>query len=308
MGIGLPARTRIVQSPANRWVKALRAALLHPPGLGRGEPQPEEPALLALEGFHLLIEALRSGLITSAIFLRAGDEDATLTTLDAMLARYEVAQDKSLSVSALAEACEFIVLPPALFSSTVKTETPQPIAALVPAPATRPAWALEAPFPLLVVIAGVQDPGNLGSLLRSAEAFGATGALLLPGTASPWNGKCLRASAGSVLRLPLLAADSAGHAAELLRGHGIRSFAAVASAAPSIDTLPLCEATAFWIGNEGAGLSPAELALCEGVVTIPMPGTIESLNAAVAGSILLYEASRQRSGSPEHVQQVKGHA
>ncbi len=283
----LAARTRIVQSPANRWVKALRAALAQPPALSA-----ETPGLLALEGFHLLTEAVRSGLAPAAIFLRSGEEGDALRALEGGLKRIGV------DLQLLSET-ELLVLPPALFATVVETETPRPITALVPAPA----WPVEALLldagiakaPLLLVLAGLQDPGNVGTLLRSAEAFGATGAILLPGTATPWSGKCLRASAGSALRLPMAAMRHAGEAGLLLRRHGVLSFAAVAGGGRTPSELPLQEASALWIGNEGAGLGERELALCHARVTLPMPGAVESLNAAVAGSLLLYEASRQRS-------------
>lgn len=282
----LAARTRIVQSPANRWVKALRAALTQPPALTA-----EAPSLLAIEGFHLLIEALRSRLAPAAIFLRSGEEGDALRALEAGVRRIG-ADSKLLSET------ELLVLPPALFAGLVETETPRPVTALVAAPA----WPLEALLlgsgvsksPLLLVLAGLQDPGNVGTLLRSAEAFGATGAILLSGTATPWSGKSLRASAGSALRLPLAAMRHAGEAGLLLRRHGVLSFAGVAGGGRAPDELPLQEACALWIGNEGAGLGERELALCNARVTLPMPGAVESLNAAVAGSLLLYEASRQR--------------
>ncbi len=302
-------RTRIVQSPSNRWVKALRAALAHAPALLPLERAVStEAELLAVEGFHLVVEALRSGMVPAAVFLRQGDERQALKTLETMLARYESGVDVSRGPAAFFSTCEFLVLPPELFASVVQTEAPQPIAALLPVPTGALHLSLDRPSPLLLVLAGIQDPGNVGTLLRSAEAFGATGAVLLPGTASPWNSKCLRASAGSALRLPLLAMRSAADAAELLRKHNIRSIAAVPSDAPALDTLPLLEPAAFWIGSEGAGLSSAELAVCESRVRIPMPGCVESLNAAVAGSLLLYEASRQRAASDAHAQLVKGRA
>ncbi len=269
---GLQARIRIVQSPANRWAKALRAALRRPPVLADG-------GLLALEGAHLVTEALRSGLAPSAVFLRQGEE---LEALDVL--------------GDLPADTELLALPPSLFAATVETEAPQPVAALLPAPA-RPFPAAPGPA-LVLVLAALQDPGNVGTLLRSAEAFGATAAVLLAGTATPWSGKALRASAGSALRLPLVPARDAREAAGLLRARGIRSYAAVPSDGISPGALPLGEACALWIGNEGAGLRLSELEACEGRVSLPMPGATESLNAAVAGSILLYEAARHRSQNP----------
>jgi TrmH family RNA methyltransferase len=165
----------------------------------------------------------------------------------------------------------------------------------------------EAP-PLLLVAAGLQDPGNLGTLIRSAEAFAATAVLTTPGTVSPWNQKALRASAGSVFRVPVVAVSHADLAA--LKSRRIRLLAAIAPEShsdargngtrverPSNAMPDLTQPTALMIGNEGAGLSPDLLALADARISIPTPGPVESLNAAIAGSLLLYEASRQREAT-----------
>jgi RNA methyltransferase, TrmH family len=142
-----------------------------------------------------------------------------------------------------------------------------------------------------VVAAGLQDPGNLGTLVRSAEAFGATGMMLLPGTVSLWNPKTLRASSGSVFRLPVVTLDAA-EAFAALRAADVRLFAAVARDGDSeVDLRGPC---ALLVGNEGAGLPDAWIAEADARVTIPLPGAVESLNAAIAGSVLLYDAMRQR--------------
>ncbi len=263
------ARIRIVQSSANRWVKALRGAIQRPPVLfERGAP-------VALEGPLLLAEALQSGITPAAVFLRAGEEAAFATDLP--------------------QSSELLALPPALFASVTETESPQGVAALFFSPLPPPTKF--PPNALLLVLAGIQDPGNLGTLLRSAEAFGAHGAILIQGTATPWSGKALRASAGSALRLPLHHSHSAGHASEWLGSQHVHSYAAVPSGGEPPFALPLAGSTALWIGNEGAGLSPAQLDACDARIMLPMPGPVESLNAAVAGSLLLYEAARQRAAS-----------
>ena len=180
--------------------------------------------------------------------------------------------------------------------SAVETQSPQGIAALV----LPKSWELkdvmgsEETPPLILVAVGLQDPGNLGTLVRSAEAFGATGVLVTAGTVSAWNAKALRASAGSLFRVPAVSV-SADEVSEL-KVHGVRLLAAVAEsghAAPA-GMAGFAGACALMIGNEGAGLGPEWLAIADGLVTVPCPGKVESLNAAVAGSILLYEASRQR--------------
>ncbi|MDT7811894.1 MAG: methyltransferase, TrmH family, partial [Acidobacteriaceae bacterium] len=181
-----------------------------------------------------------------------------------------------------------------VFLSATMTEHPQGVTALVEAPQfTVPAMfqAASRSHPLVVIAAGLQDPGNLGTLVRSAEAFGATGMILLPGTVSLWNAKTLRASSGSAFRLPVLAltADAAFTA---LRDHRVRIFAAVARDGDS--EADLRGPSALLVGNEGSGLPEAWIAQADARVTIPFTGAVESLNAAVAGSVLLYDAMRQR--------------
>ncbi len=195
---------------------------------------------------------------------------------------------------ALPEDAEHLLLPADIFASAVSTEQPQGIAALVHAPDFSADAIFRAPAPLILVLAGLQDPGNVGTLLRSAEAFAASGTLLLPGTASPWNPKALRASAGSAFRVPAVNATEA-EAVGLLAQHNIPAIAAVARAGAPVSEAPLAGPCALLIGNEGAGLSDSLIARAAHRITIPMPGNVESLNAAIAGSLLLYEVSRQRA-------------
>jgi TrmH family RNA methyltransferase len=195
---------------------------------------------------------------------------------------------------AIPEGAEILAIPPDVFASAVHMESPQGIAALVqPTPFTLE-QVLSGRQPLLLVAAGLQDPGNLGTLIRSAEAFGATGYVTLPGTVSIDNQKTLRASAGSIFRLPgiTLCEDHFFHA---LGKRKLRTFAAVASQGEPLTTHNLAQPCAFIIGNEGSGIPPEILRRADARVTIPTPGPVESLNAAIAGSILLYEAARQRT-------------
>jgi TrmH family RNA methyltransferase len=193
----------------------------------------------------------------------------------------------------LPQEAEHLLLPADVFASAVATEQPQGIAALLHPPIFSTDAIFRGPAPLILVLAGLQDPGNVGTLIRSAEAFAASGILLLPGTASPWNPKALRASAGSAFRVPAINATEQ-EALALLAEHNIPAIAAVARAGVSISEAPLAGPCALFIGNEGAGLSDTLIAAAAHRITIPMPGKIESLNAAIAGSLLLYEAARQR--------------
>ncbi|MFP5276485.1 MAG: TrmH family RNA methyltransferase [Acidobacteriota bacterium] len=260
---------RIVQSKHNARVKELRQILARPLTGGR----------VGMEGPNLLAEAIRAGLRMECVFVAQGAEKL-LESLD------------------LPEETEILLTPKALLDSALTTETPQPIAALLEPP--KWTWAdllrKQAGPGLVVVLAGLQDPGNLGTILRSAEAFGATGVVSLPGTVSPWNPKAIRASAGSVLRVPLIAAGEQDCLARL-RAAGFGVFATAVRDARPVGELNLREPVALIIGNEGNGVPGALAAQSDGAVTIPHVGPAESLNAAVAASVLLYEAARQRGAN-----------
>jgi TrmH family RNA methyltransferase len=257
---------RRVESRQNARVKELRA------GLSRGARTVHNH--IAVEGLHLVQEAVKSGLDLHTVFLQEGREG--------LLKQFP------------SGSAEVLILAEDVFLSATMTEHPQGVAALVGAPQfTVQAMFPNAPgpAPLVVIAAGLQDPGNLGTLVRSAEAFGATGMILLPGTVSLWNAKTLRASSGSAFRLPVLSL-SADDAFNALRARGVRILAAVARDGDS--EADLRGPKALLVGNEGSGLPEAWIAQADVRVTIPFTGAVESLNAAVAGSVLLYDAMRQR--------------
>jgi len=143
------------------------------------------------------------------------------------------------------------------------------------------------------VLDGVQDPGNAGAILRAAEAFGATGAAFLKGTVSPYNPKCLRASAGSVFRLPVVPSLDASLLMAALEQKRVHLFAAMPRAETPLFDANLAGRCAIVIGGEGRGVSQKLQVHAKGL-KIPTSG-VESLNAAVAAGVLLYEARRQRT-------------
>lgn len=261
------ARIRIVQSRQNTRVKELRSALK--------KGAKTESGLIAIEGFHLVEEAMRSGLRIAAIFIRSGDRNL-------------------LEELPISRETEILELPPDIFASAVTTESPQGIAALVAPSDFDLDEVLASPNPLLAVAVNLQDPGNFGTLIRSAEAFGAAGLLAVKPSANIWNPKSLRASSGSAFRLPVIYQDLPALMAAL-QSHGIRRIAATVDGGTPAQQLDLTRPTALFIGNEGSGLSPELVSQCDDRITIPCPGPVESLNAAIAASILLYEASRQRT-------------
>jgi TrmH family RNA methyltransferase len=146
---------------------------------------------------------------------------------------------------------------------------------------------------LVVVLDGVQDPGNAGAVVRAGEAFGATGVACLKGSVNPYNPKCLRASAGSIFRLPVVAALEESLLLAALEQKRVTLFAAVPRDGKLLSEADLTGSCAIVIGSEGRGVSP-KLSRKAAGIRIPTIG-VESLNAAVAAGVMLYEASRQRT-------------
>jgi TrmH family RNA methyltransferase len=233
--------------------------------------------LCVAETFHLLEEARRSACHVSAVLAA----ESARAAAEGLLGR---------------SAIRFVVLPDSLFQSLSDTETAQGVMALVK-PREWQASDLVAGVPLIVVLDGVQDPGNAGAILRAAEAFGATGAIFLKGAVSPYNPKTIRASAGSIFRLPFLHAVGPAASLAIFREHQLRLFAAMPAhgngATQSLASASLASNCGIVIGSEAHGVSP-ELRAKALPISIPTVG-VESLNAAVAAGILLYEARRQRT-------------
>jgi TrmH family RNA methyltransferase len=146
---------------------------------------------------------------------------------------------------------------------------------------------------MILVAAGVQDPGNLGTIIRSGEAFGASGVLLAEHTVAHLNPKVVRASAGSVFRLPVVRVEIEA-AIAMLRERGLRLLATSSHKGTALDKVGFQHPLAVFIGSEGSGLPRRAMAQMDEVIAIPHAERVESLNAGVAASIVLYEAARQR--------------
>lgn len=265
------SRLRRVDSRQNARVKELRRAF--------AEATPNHQGEVAVEGMHLVEEAIRSGLKFSTVFF----SDSARERVHKLLPQ-------------LSSHTEVLLLTDAVFASAVPTETPQGVAALV---RVRPGTLqniLKAAPALLVIAAGLQDPGNLGTIARSAEAFGVTGLLLGDRTVSPWNWKAVRASAGSLFRLPTAKVQLATALPEI-KSSGVHVLATSSHKGIAIAEADLRRPVAFVIGNEGAGIPKDVLAEADEIVSIPQAAGVESLNAGIAASILLYEAARQRKAS-----------
>jgi TrmH family RNA methyltransferase len=256
-----------ITSAANPLVKDVRRAI------ARGGLTDDGCAVA--ESFHLLEEALRSKREVPVVLVSE--------PVQAIVERH-VGGVKGIRT---------VVLPERLFAQISSTETSQGVIALVRPREWKPEYLFRGRS-LVLVMDGVQDPGNAGAMVRAAEAFGATGVMFLKGTASPHHPKTLRASAGSLFRVPYVAGMEAEMAAAALRQHRVAIYAAMPCGAGRklAGDVDLAEPCALVIGSEGRGVSEELRRLAE-EVAIPTVG-VESLNAAVAAAILLYEARRQR--------------
>ncbi|MGC2021936.1 MAG: RNA methyltransferase [Candidatus Sulfotelmatobacter sp.] len=275
-------RLRRIEGRHNPLVKQLRQAF--------SRAELTESGDCAIEGLRILEEAIRSGLRFSAVFFRESAQDRAERLLPQLGAQVET-----------------LLLPDKLFDSLVPSESPQGVVALVRLKEFSLDDLMEeerSQVGPIVVLAGLQDPGNLGTILRSSEAFGSAGVVLGDGTVSPFNSKVVRASAGSVFRLPVVHGQSHARGksstakleevSNKLRAKDVRLIATSSHKGTPLDQADLKGATAIFFGNEGAGLPRETMAKMDEFISIPHTQQVESLNAGVAASIVLYEAARQR--------------
>lgn len=258
-----------LKSPRHPLLRAMRRAL------SRGELTPD--GCCAIEGLHLVEEALHSRVEVVAL---VGAQSA-----QAALERCQAASN--------GRARAYLV-PDRVYRALTRMETPQGIAALVRIPDYPLEDCLGRPQALVVVLVGLQDPGNLGTILRTLEAFGGAACLLTPNTVSPFNAKAVRASAGSLFRMPVYRQLEAARILSLCRQYGLRTLGLVPRAPQLLSEIDFSSSTAFFIGAEGAGLPDDLLKQLDATARIPLATSVESLNAAMAASLAFYEAARQR--------------
>lgn len=247
-----------------------------------------------LEGPHLVAEALDMRLPLPAVIVAEGAE-----------ARAEIA---AIVTRARQQDVPVHHVTPAVLDAASPTRTPTGVIALASLDLS-PLERLLVPAPALVTVSlGIQDPGNVGTLVRSSEAAGATGFLALPGTAHPFGWKALRGSMGSALRLPIGRAADRDAAIRDLQAHGLRLVALTAEAGIPLEQADLTGALAICAGAEGPGLPADVLALADVQVRIPMRAPVESLNVGVAASLVLFEVARQRRAVADARPARVGHA
>jgi RNA methyltransferase, TrmH family len=264
---------RTISSRQNPLVAAFRSLAATPDPAG---------ARVLLDGAHLVGEALDAGLSFEVVVVAASR--AAGSTEAGRLAR-----------ELEARGVDVVEADDRAFDAISPVRSPSGIAAIGQRPLREAAALCAGPDALVLAVVDVQDPGNVGALIRSAEAGGATGAFIMSGSANPFSWKSLRGSMGSALRLPVVTGTSSPEALAAMREAGMRTIASVARGGADPDRLDWQGRVGLWIGGEGQGLSDEIVSQCDERVTIPMAPQVESLNAAVAAALLVYAARRQRT-------------
>lgn len=256
-----------ITSRRHSLVRAFREA-------ARGDP---ERALL--DGWHLLRDAVAARVDITDVAI-AAPPAAERPLIDSLRSR---------------PGTRVVSVTPAVLDAMSPVRSPTGVVALA-RPRRHAIADLLTPAPALILLAaGVQDPGNLGAIVRAAEAGGATGVIAAGTSADPWGWKALRAAMGSTFRLPIVREPDLPQACQELRARNVSVCAAVPRDGTPMHRVDLTGPTAVIVGSEGGGLDASVLDLADSRISIPMAGAAESLNVAVAAALLVYEAFRQRT-------------
>ena len=241
----------------------------------------EDPAAILLDGIHLVSAALAAGVPLRHVAVAAAEAE-----------RGDI---RPLVHAAERAGAEVVVATAAVMSAISPVRSPSPLVALAARPHHDEAALYRRAPPLALVACDVQDPGNVGAIVRVAEAFGVSGVVTAGTCADPYGWKGLRGSMGSALRTPVLVDRSIEHAVARARHHRCRIIATVPRDGQPIAQVDLTTAAAVLVGGEGHGLSEALIEAADERLTIPMQAPVESLNAAVTAALIAYEARRQRT-------------
>ena len=251
--------------------------------LARAVRDGKDESLIFVEGLRLCEEALKSGLEIHAVIY--SNEIAHKDRAAALLG------ELSKQCERMGEVSE------TLLATVSYTKTPQGMIVLAgrPVSGTERLVAAGAELPLLVIMDGINNPVNVGAILRSAEAAGATGVITTGDSSDPFSPKSLRGAMGSAFRLPIWSGASYAEALSWCSAHKIKTLCADLGATTMHTEIDWTESRALILGPESTGLSEEQVRMADERVKIPMHGEVESLNVGVAAAIILYEANRQRS-------------
>lgn len=240
-----------------------------------------------LDGAHLLQEALACDVIVET----AAFSDRHISD--------ELSGTAGLATEVKKRGGRVVVVSDQVLAAMSPVQHPSGVVAIARAPAADVGVVMAAvsDLPLVLVLAGLQDPGNVGAIVRAAAAFGASGVVAIEGSANPFGWKALRGAMGGTFRLPIAARGSLSDVVASAATLGVRLVAALPRGGTPLPELDLREPTAIVLGGEGAGVPHATMAAVHETVTIPMQAPVESLNVAIAAALILYEATRQRAPS-----------
>jgi len=260
-----------ITSKENKAVKYLRS-------LSDPKYRKKECAFL-IEGIKMVEDAIRDGLGVIRIF-----------------ATPDLVQHHGKSILKLTETIptEILWISRNLMYAISANKTPQPVLAVVKKNEYDEDTLLNHASGLIVIAYQLQDPGNLGTIIRTAEAVGAAGVIVTANTVDPYNAKTIRASMGSILRLPIIQIRDSAAFIQVCKQRGYQTIAAVLRGEKSLFDADLKKPTVLMLGQEGSGLPQNIMPLVDLQVHIPMSEAIESLNVATAAAVLLYEVMRQR--------------
>lgn len=189
---------------------------------------------------------------------------------------------------------DYEVVSDSVFKSVSDTQTPQGIMCLARMPQYKLSELLQGDRTHLLIVESIQDPGNLGTMLRTGEGAGITGLIMNQTTVDLFNPKTIRSTMGSIYRVPFYVTSDLADTITEIKNSGVKVYAAHLKGTMQHDEPSYCDATAFLIGNEGNGLSDEIAGMADTYIRIPMEGKVESLNAAISASLLMYETNRQR--------------
>jgi len=236
----------------------------------------KEQGIFVIEGIKMFEEAKEMGLLVKAY------------------ASESFFREKNEENSGYFDGLDYEIITEAVFKEVSDTKTPQGIMGTVRVSRYQPEDLLMAENACLLLLEDIRDPGNLGTMIRTAEGAGITGIISSASSVDLYNPKVIRATMGSIYRLPFCQTEDFYHTLQLIKELGITIYAAHLQGIPYDTEGSFCKKCAFLIGNEANGLSEQASALADELIKIPMEGKVESLNAAVAAAILMYEAARQR--------------
>lgn len=239
----------------------------------------KEKGLFVAEGLKMFLEAPADKIqkVYTSLSFSEQMPDSCRTKLDSILSHYEIVSDE-------------------IFKKMADTITPQGILCVMQQSKYELDSMLTAPAPLLVILEDIQDPGNLGTIFRSAEGAGVSGIIMSNKSVDIYNPKTIRSTMGSIYRVPFIYTEHIDKVIKTLQKNDITTYAAHLQGSKPYDVCDYKKGSAFLIGNESKGLSKESADMADVRIKIPMLGEVESLNAAAASSILFYEAARQRRG------------